>query len=108
MKILFVVQGEGRGHLTQALSLREKLLSEGHQLVGVLVGKSPARKLPDFFLQKINAKVYPFESPNFLPTDRNKQVNLIESLAYNILRLHKYILSIWYIRRMIKETEDNG
>ena len=43
MKILFIIQGEGRGHLTQALSLRQKLTDEGHQIVGVLVGKSPAR-----------------------------------------------------------------
>ena len=42
MKILFIIQGEGRGHLTQALSLRQKLTDEGHQVVGVLVGKSPA------------------------------------------------------------------
>ena len=39
MKILFIIQGEGRGHLTQALSLRQKLMAEGHEIVGVLVGK---------------------------------------------------------------------
>ena len=38
MKILFIIQGEGRGHLTQALSLRQKLMAEGHEIVGVLVG----------------------------------------------------------------------
>lgn len=105
MKILFVIQGEGRGHLTQALSLRQKLADEGHQVVGVLVGKSPARRLPEFFSEKIDVPVYPFESPNFLPTAKNKQVNLINSVAYNMLRLHKYAASIHYINRMIKETE---
>ena len=34
MKILFIIQGEGRGHLTQALSLRQKLMAEGHEIVG--------------------------------------------------------------------------
>ena len=77
MKILFIIQGEGRGHLTQALSLRQKLMAEGHEIVGVLVGKSPARRLPDFFLNKIQSPVYPFESPNFLPTAKNKQVSLM-------------------------------
>ena len=43
--------------------------------LGVLVGKSPARRLPAvFFLNKIQSPVYPFESPNFLPTAKNKQV----------------------------------
>ena len=40
MKFLFIVQGEGRGHLTQALTLEEHLLREGHEVVEVLVGKS--------------------------------------------------------------------
>lgn len=105
MKILFIIQGEGRGHLTQALSLRQKLTGEGHQIVGVLVGKSPARCIPEFFTEKINAPLYNFESPNFLPTAKNKQVNLLGSIGYNLLRLHKYLGSIRYIDRMIKETE---
>ena len=104
MKILFVIQGEGRGHLTQALSLRQKLADEGHEIVGVLVGKSPARRLPGFFSEKISVPVYPFESPNFLPSAKNKQVNLVRSVAYNLFRLHKYFSSIRYINRMIKET----
>ena len=104
MKILFIIQGEGRGHLPQALSLRQKLTDEGHQVVGVLAGKSPARRLPDFFSKKIEAPVYPFESPNFLPSAQNKQVNLVKSVAYNVFRLHKYMSSIRYINRMIKET----
>lgn len=105
MKILFVIQGEGRGHLTQALSLRQKLEKDGHQLVGVLVGKSPARIIPSFFTDKIDAPVYPFESPNFLPTAKNKQVNMAKTIAYNLVRQHKYMSGIRFIHRMIKETE---
>lgn len=105
MRILFVIQGEGRGHLTQALSLRQKLVGEGHEVVGVLVGKSPARRLPAFFLDKIGVPVYPFESPNFLPTAKNKQVNLVASIVYNLVRLPKYLLSVRFINRMIRETE---
>ena len=41
MKILFIIQGEGRGHLTQALSLRQMLQTEGHEVVGAMVGKNP-------------------------------------------------------------------
>lgn len=105
MKILFIIQGEGRGHLTQALSLRQKLADEGHRVVGVMVGKSPSRRLPGFFEEKIDAPVYLFESPNFLPSAKNKRVNLVKSVAYNAFRFHKYMSSIRYINRMIKETE---
>ncbi|MDH6305308.1 uncharacterized protein (TIGR00661 family) [Parabacteroides sp. PF5-5] len=105
MKILFIIQGEGRGHLTQALSLHQKLTSDGHQVVGAMVGKSPARNLPDFFTEKINIPVYTFESPNFLPTAKNKQINIYKSVAYNLALAYKYIGSLHYINRMIKETE---
>ena len=35
MRYLFVVQGEGRGHLTQALSLASILRRQGHEVVKV-------------------------------------------------------------------------
>ena len=49
MKFLFIVQGEGRGHFTQAITLEDMLLRNGHQVVEVLVGKSSSRTLPGFF-----------------------------------------------------------
>lgn len=105
MRVLFVIQGEGRGHLTQAIALRQKLADEGHEVVGALVGKSPARRLPAFFLNKIGTEVYPFESPNFLPTAKNKQVNMLASVAYNLCRVPKYLRSVRFINRMIRETK---
>lgn len=105
MKILFTIQGEGRGHLTQALSLKQKLLKEGHEVVGVLVGKNPTRVIPAFFVDKIGVPIYSFESPCFLPTAKNKQVCLVRSILYNLLRQHKYLGGIRLIRRMIKETD---
>lgn len=39
MKFLFIVQGEGRGHLTQALTLEDMLLRNGHKVVEILVEK---------------------------------------------------------------------
>ena len=105
MRILFVIQGEGRGHLTQSLSLKQMLENEGHEVVGVLVGKSPSRSLPSFFYEKMGEKIYPFESPNFLPSAKNKQPKIIKSILYNLCRTHKYLRSILYINRMIKETE---
>ena len=49
MKFLFIVQGEGRGHFTQAITLEDMLLRNGHEVVEVLVGKSSSRTLPGFF-----------------------------------------------------------
>lgn len=105
MRFLFIIQGEGRGHLTQSIALRQLLTEAGHEVVGVMVGKSPARQLPDFFLRQMKLPIYPFESPNFLPTAKNKQVHLTRSLAYNLLRLPKYLRSMHYIQQVIRESE---
>ena len=56
MKVLFIVQGEGRGHLTQAITLEEILRRNGHEVVEVLVGKSNTRRLPGFFNRSIQAR----------------------------------------------------
>ena len=55
MKFLFIVQGEGRGHLTQAITLEDMLQRNGHEVVEVLVGKSSSRTLPGFFNRSIHA-----------------------------------------------------
>lgn len=53
MKVLFIAQGEGRGHLTQALTLEKMLRDHGHEVVEILVGKSKSREIPEFFLQRL-------------------------------------------------------
>ncbi len=65
MKYLFIVQGEGRGHLTQALSLAQMLRRNGHEVCEVLVGKNPNRVLPPFFEQQIGSRLRSFHSPSF-------------------------------------------
>ncbi len=105
MKFLFVVQGEGRGHLTQAITLQDMLTKNGHQVVGVLVGKSNFRELPAFFLNSIKAPVKRFYSPNFLPAVKNKKPDLWKSVVYNILKSKVYFRSIVYIRKQIEELE---
>ena len=86
MKVLFIVQGEGRGHLTQAITMEELLRRNGHEVVEVLVGKSNSRCLPGFFNRSIQAPVKRFLSPNFLPTPANKRASLARSVAYNLTR----------------------
>ncbi|HLP05536.1 MAG TPA: glycosyltransferase family protein [Paludibacter sp.] len=105
MKYLFVVQGEGRGHFTQALSLKSMLEHNGHEVVAVLVGCSARRTLPGFFTDKINAEVIRFLSPNFLPSPKGKKSFLMVSILYNLLLLPAYIGSLFTIRRAISQKQ---
>ena len=94
MKYLFIVQGEGRGHLTQCIALEEILRNNGHEVVEILVGKSNARSLPEFFGRSVHAPVGRFESPNFLPTASNKRDNIMRSVAYNLAKVPTFWRSI--------------
>ena len=85
MKYIFVVQGEGRGHFTQALSLKDILERNGHNVVAVMVGCSAKRTLPGFFSEKIKTEVIRFQSPNFLPAPKAKKSFLLASILYNLL-----------------------
>lgn len=104
MKVLFIVQGEGRGHLTQAITMEDLLRRNGHEVVEVLVGKSNSRHLPGFFNRSIQAPVKRFLSPNFLPTPANKRVSLSRSVIYNLMKLPAYLQSMHYIHHRIEES----
>lgn len=58
MKVIFIVQGEGRGHLTQALTLEKALRDCGHEVTEILVGRSRSREVPSFFLHRTQAPVF--------------------------------------------------
>jgi uncharacterized protein (TIGR00661 family) len=105
MRYLFVVQGEGRGHFTQALSLKSMLERNGHQVVAVMVGGSAKRTLPLFFSQKINSELIQFQSPDFLPTPKGKHSPLIISILYNLFFIPVYIRSVLTIRQTIRNTQ---
>ncbi|HRZ96639.1 MAG TPA: glycosyltransferase family protein [Paludibacter sp.] len=105
MKYLFVVQGEGRGHFTQALSLKNMLERNGHEVVAVMVGRSSKRTLPDFFTKKIGTEIIQFRSPNFLPTPKGKSSFLLVSILYNLFLLPVYIQSIIAIYQTIKDKK---
>lgn len=101
---MFVVQGEGRGHLTQVLTLEQMLRENGHQVVRILVGKSRTRQLPDFFLRKAKAPIETFQSLNFIPSANNCHIAHMRTALYNLLRAPKYLYGIRKIYRSIQES----
>ena len=105
LKYLFIVQGEGRGHLTQAMALEKLLTENGHQVVGILVGKSQARQLPEFFVRGVSAPVRQFDSVNFQPSSENRTVNMLRSVLYNIEKFPQYLKSILFLKDAIRDSE---
>ena len=103
MKFLFIVQGEGRGHLTQAISLHRILVKNGHKVSHVVVGKSKRRVLPQFFQDQIGSPIEQLESPNFVTDKKGKSVRLVRSIIVNLLKLPTFIKSINQIDVLVNE-----
>ena len=94
MKYLFIIQGEGRGHLTQAMTMEKLLHSRGHEVVEMLVGKSESRTLPAFFTEGVNAPITYFESVNFVSAAQDKRPDALKTVLFNLAMSPKFIPSI--------------
>jgi uncharacterized protein (TIGR00661 family) len=105
MKYMFTIQGEGRGHLTQAISMYEMLKRNGDEVVEILVGINDLLSLPPFFCEKVRCPVSTFNSSCFLFSPKNKRSLFLKSIFYNLGRLPDYIKSMRFIKRKIEEND---
>lgn len=93
-RFLFIVQGEGRGHMTQALALGNLLREAGHEIVAVLVGKVEGRQLPAFFQNAWQEPLHTFESPNFVKDKHNKGIDWVATMSKNLWYAPRFLRSI--------------
>ncbi len=109
MKFLFVVQGEGRGHFMQAIEMKAMLERHGHEVVLCLVGKNPARVVPQYFYDRMQGTtVDSFESPNFVQGVNGKRPSYFNSFIENIIKLPGFSLSMHRLRTTIAQVEPDA
>jgi uncharacterized protein (TIGR00661 family) len=102
MKYLFLVQGEGRGHMTQAIELSAILKRNGHEVVHTFIGKSSRRNIPDYFFEQIGSSADTIQSPNFILDKDNKSLDLWKSITFNARLLGTYKKSLQQIHDKVK------
>lgn len=105
MRVLFIVQGEGRGHMTQALAMEQILVEAGHDVSGILIGTSSRREIPDYFKAKTKATLYTVLSPNFYYDKDSKAINLWKTGVFNILAIPRFLGELWKIHRIVGEKQ---
>ncbi|MFC2138112.1 glycosyltransferase family protein [Bacteroidota bacterium] len=105
MKFIFLIQGEGRGHLTQAITLFELLTNNGHKVCEVFVGKSKHRNIPAYFYSKIFSPITHIDSPNFFHDPENKGIKIFTSIIDNIIKTPTFLKNINKIKRSIKKHQ---
>ncbi|MFI3248836.1 MAG: glycosyltransferase family protein [Rikenellaceae bacterium] len=106
MRYIFVIQGEGRGHLTQALSLGDMLRRNGHEVSEVLVGRCKNRELPKFFSDKIDAPITQFDSPTFDYGQSGKRGRVLKTIFNNTtpVKMNKWRKSVNIIAKKINQS----
>jgi len=100
-RCLFIVQGEGKGHMSQAMALKEYLDEAGHTVETVLLGISSSDAVPDYFRDSFPKGLRTFRSPGFLRTPNKKGIYVGRTLLFNLIRSYGYLRAITRIRREI-------
>lgn len=103
MRFLLIVQGEGRGHLTQAIALTDILEQNGHTVAGALIGTATGREVPAFFTENFNKTIIPFSSPYLAYCQKTKALDIPKTISNTLLNLRAYFRSIKNIQRHVEE-----
>jgi uncharacterized protein (TIGR00661 family) len=107
MKFLFIVQGEGRGHMTQAQVLKGVLEKQGHSIEAVILGTSKRRKVPAYFFDTFQCPVYSFPSPNFITDSENKSIRIRATIIENLKKSPLFFRTLKRIDQYVKLHQPN-
>ena len=102
MRVLFLIQGEGRGHLTQALSLAQILKMAGHEVIGAIVGVTPERGVASFFSEKFSAPITPIFSPGLVYNTGTNALEPTKTTLYAIQQIRPFWRSLKQVRDSIE------
>ncbi len=103
LNFLFIVQGEGRGHMTQAITAGNMLIRAGHKISCVLIGINPHREIPDFVRQQLQTDICAVDCPGFIMDSKIKSVKLIPSIVSNLVRIPVFIKSVGQIHKKVRQ-----
>jgi uncharacterized protein (TIGR00661 family) len=100
-KCIFFIQGEGRGHCTQAIALKQVFDQIGIEVIGVYIGKNHMQRNHDWVLKELNVPIHGnYYSPNFVY--HNNKIELIRTGIKAIKNLGEIKKSINYIKSLIR------
>jgi len=102
-RFVFIVQGEGRGHLSQAVALAEYLERTGHLIEAVYTGCRNMHDLPSYYVSGFGPRLNCFDSPYFIRTPNRKGIYIGRTLLRHLLRIPFYLSEAGRMRRAIME-----
>jgi uncharacterized protein (TIGR00661 family) len=107
-RFIFTIQGEGRGHLTQAISLTQIAREAGHEVIGYAVGSFEGRKIPSFFADFIgDTPIIQYESPS-INYGKGKSVQLGKTAMQAFTKFGTYWKSATQLGEFIEALQPDG
>ncbi len=102
MKIAVIIQGEGKGHFSQAMEVIARVQARGGEVTGCYIGTSLFRKMPRYFRDASPMPLKTFLSPNFIRTPDRKGIHLFFSLLINTLLIPVYLFEALRLGFMLR------
>ena len=90
LSCLFVIQGEGRGHLTQAMALDSMLQRAGHHVCSAIVSKGGDHAIPEYFEEGFSAPVSYVHSLHFVIDNKTQGIHWPKTLIANSKRWNHF------------------
>ena len=93
----------------QAIEMKAMLERNGHEVVACMVGKNPARVIPQYFYDRMEGTMIDsFDSPNFVQGVGGKRPSYFNSFIENIIKLPGFSLSMHKLRTTIAQIEPDA
>jgi uncharacterized protein (TIGR00661 family) len=91
--------------MTQALALAAHLRDAGHEITCVLVGVSPWRSIPGYFLDSIHSQVLQFAAPAQVPGTHGRGLSPLRTAADAARRLPRFVRAVRFIADAVEDAD---
>ncbi len=101
LNVALIIQGEGFGHVTQAITISEYLKRSDHYNLRFCVYGSPKKfSLPPILRDSIEVPIYKLVSPGLIYNQKSKNLSISKTLAKAIVNMPAYISSVLTVREL--------
>lgn len=108
MKFVFIIQGEGRGHQTQAIAMLHLLEKNGHTVSLALAGCQDGKTVPTLMKEKFTAPLAMFKSPGLVYSKKTKALSISRTIGHTLPNLLSYTGSLYFIHKKIEAVKPDA
>lgn len=103
MRYMLFVKGDGRGHLTQSLSLCQLLMARGHEVAAIVLGAPAEANIPAFIFEKAPAPVIRLHSPVFALNKTADRIDFLKTGWEGVRNLGRQRTALQEMGRLLQQ-----